>query len=192
MFFFKRSSRIIDDSYSQKFSEKYTQWEAKKAEREKARQEMYECMAQEFSEQHNIAVYFNQRRRDLPGYEILVCQKQPNCYVELERPLTIDQTLIRKIQGSSGFFLMGCIRDDYREEVDIYDAGNPHEIRREKRYSDGTSDCGSLKISELEAYEIARQESKPRIGPKVRVVEVDDIMNIPIKGANSSGDYLSH
>lgn len=188
MFHFNRKPKIEDTPQGQRFAEKQARREAMREEREQARQNAYETLAEQVSEQHNIAVYFNQRRRDLPGYEMSIRQKQPGGSVELAHPITINAGMIGQIQESDGVFLEGHLRDSRGLEKDIYDSDYPREIMREKQYPNGTSERSVLKVDELEAYDLARRESKPRIGPKARVIEVDDIMNIPLKGAVSNDD----
>ncbi len=243
MFHFNRKPKQQSDLQNQKFAEKEARREAIKAKQEseakakqaEERQQAYDAISESYVHCHNIAAYFNQRRRDLPGYEMSIRQKQMNGSNELARPVTVNAGTIEKIQESKNVFLEGHLRDlpGYEMSIrqkqmngsnelarpvtvnagtiekiqesknvfleghlrtpqgfvkDVYDSAYPQEILRERENAMGQVKRDVLRVDELEAYELARREALPKAGPTARVIAVDDIRDIPLKGAQREDD----
>lgn len=196
MFHFNRKPKQQSDLQNQKFAEKEARREAIKAKQEseakakqaEERQQAYDAISESYVHCHNIAAYFNQRRRDLPGYEMSIRQKQMNGSNELARPVTVNAGTIEKIQDSKNVFLEGHLRTSQGFVKDVYDSAYPQEILRERENAMGQVKRDVLRVDELEAYELARREALPKAGPTARVIAVDDIRDIPLKGAQREDD----
>ena len=196
MFHFNRKPKQQSDLQNQKFAEKEARREVIKAKQEseakakqaEERQQAYDVISESYVHCHNIAAYFNQRRRDLPGYEMSIRQKQMNGSNELARPVTVNAGPIEKIQESKNVFLEGHLRTPQGFVKDVYDSAYPQEILRERENAMGQVKRDVLRVDELEAYELARREALPKAGPTARVIAVDDIRDIPLKGAQREDD----
>ncbi|MEF2656094.1 MAG: hypothetical protein U0M72_06675 [Eggerthellaceae bacterium] len=141
------------------------------------RDRAYNDMADMYLERGNIAAYFNRHRYDVEGYEMTIRQKDGDRgSVELARPFEVTAKTIGKIQESSDVFLEGHAYTQNGVIGDIYDSAHPAEILRQNL---GEQDI--LRTCDLDKYEQERLNSKPSIGPKTRVIAVDDPMDIPIR-----------
>ena len=149
---------------------------AERDARRTARDEAMDAMVERFAEQSNIAAYFNQRHRDIPGYTLSVRRNEYGRVVELETPFNVGADTISAIQRSEDVFLVGHSLTPDGAVVDIYGPGDSGEIVREH---DGRRDF--LRTDDLEHYELERRASKKRIGPNVRVIAVDDLSDVPIR-----------
>lgn len=149
---------------------------AERDARRAARDEAMDAMVERFAEQNNIAAYFNQRHRDIPGYTLSIRRNEFGRVVELETPFNVGVDAIAAIQRSEDVFLVGHSFAPDGVVVDIYGPGDSGEIAREYH---GQRDV--LRTDDLERYELERRASKKRIGPNVRVIAVDDLSDVPIR-----------
>lgn len=180
MFLFNRKSKKGGAANSASNERQQARKQMMKQTMEDCRQErdqVYSDMADMYLERGSIAAYFNQRRYDVEGYEMTIRQENDdNGSIELARPFEVTAKDIGKIQESSGVFLEGHAHTKDGLIGDIYDSAYPTEIfRRNLDKKDILNTC------DLDKYEMERINSKPSIGPKTRVIAVDDPMDIPIR-----------
>lgn len=161
---------------ARKFQEAREGLTAERDMRRAARDEAMNAMAERFVEQNNIAAYFNQRHRDIPGYTLSIQKNECGHVTELEAPFHVDSGTIAAIQQSDDVFLVGHSLTPDGAVTDIYGPGDSHEIAREHH---GQRD--SLRTDDLERYELERRASKKRVGPTVKVIAVDDLSDVPIR-----------
>lgn len=134
-------------------------------------------------EQANIAAYFNQQARDVPGYQMSLREKDASGAGSnvLMEPTFVHKELIASIQRHDEYFLEGHVRTGQGLIKDVLDGAYPHEIRREQN---GQRDI--LETKDLEAYTVAMQRAAKSIAPKYTVVARDDLRDIPLAGARES------
>lgn len=150
--------------------------EAKLAAEREAVTEMADAMA----EVQNIAVYFNQRARDVSGYQMSVREKDASgagSKSVMEPPL-IDTGIVNALRQNSNYFLEGHARNGAEFVKDIYDGSYPHDIRREQN---GRRDI--LDTRELESYFQSKMKTGGSKVPRYTVIARDDLSDVPLAGA---------
>lgn len=180
MFLFNRKSKKNAAANSASNERQQARKQMMKQTMEDYRQErdqVYSDMADMYLERGSIAAYFNRRRHDVAGYEMSIRQKDGSpSGIELARPFEVTAKDIGKIQESSDILLEGHAYTQYGIIGDIYDSARPTEILRQH-----LDERDVLRTCDLDQYEMERLRSKPNVGPKTRVIAVDDPMDIPIR-----------
>lgn len=173
----------VNPALQSRIAERQAAKQAARESKAQSRQQIRDEMLDAFATSHNIAVYFNQQCRDIKGYAVTIRQKDPagaGSSVVYE-PGKVTGEMISTIQQQKGLFIEGHMRNSHGLIKDVYDSAHPDGIYRE-RYGK----TSILKTADLEKYEEKRLKPIRNIGPRTRVIAVDDLSDVGLTGYSDS------
>ena len=106
------------------------------------------AQSKQMNDFHKIAVYFNQRYKDISGYQMSLRQKRGNDSYELESPSFITEAMILQIRNNQGMYLEGHVRTVDGLIKDVYDSEYPFIIFRERQGEFDTLSVNTLVVNE--------------------------------------------